>query len=185
MDPFPPKKKSPPGDASPRRKPPTPSKYRPEYCAALIEFMATGASLTSFAATIGVNPNTVRAWAAAHPEFAEAKDLAFAKCQQWWETKIREGLFDVTESSGTGKDRTQRTSRLNANAARLVMMNLFNWTDRQVQEAFNRPAGPEAHGIKPYEEWAEDDLRQLQRLLDKYKLPGQDAVAPDDPDYLN
>lgn len=66
-----------------------PSKYKPEYCEAVIAHMADGASLTSFAAEIGVSRATLTVWAEAHEEFFEAVGMAKAKCAAWWEKQAR------------------------------------------------------------------------------------------------
>lgn len=63
--------------------------YRADYCAAVIAHMAEGASLTSFAADIGVSRATVDAWIAEHPDFAGAAAIARAKCAAWWERMHR------------------------------------------------------------------------------------------------
>lgn len=68
-----------------------PTKYKPEYCDAVIEHMARGASLTSFAAEIDVCRATITEWAGVHPEFLAAVKIAKAKCAAWWERLGREG----------------------------------------------------------------------------------------------
>lgn len=62
-----------------------PSKYKDTYRDLVIEHMAEGASLTSFAADIGVARSTINEWIDAHPEFSEAVKIAKAKCAAWWE----------------------------------------------------------------------------------------------------
>lgn len=66
-----------------------PSKYSPEYCDQVIEHLAEGASLTSFAAEIGVARSTINEWMGDHPEFSEACARAKAKCAAWWEKANR------------------------------------------------------------------------------------------------
>ena len=66
-----------------------PSKFSPAYCNEVITHMADGASLTSFAAEIGVARSTINEWMAEHPEFSEACARAKAKCAAWWEAKAR------------------------------------------------------------------------------------------------
>lgn len=66
-----------------------PSKYRQAYCNKVIEHMADGASLTSFAAEIGVCRDTVSEWAKVHPEFSVAVKIGKAKCAAWWEAANR------------------------------------------------------------------------------------------------
>lgn len=68
-----------------------PSKYDPAYCDQIVEHMAEGASMTSFAAEIDVARSTLNEWAEHHPEFSEAIKRAKAKCAAWWEKKARDG----------------------------------------------------------------------------------------------
>lgn len=62
-----------------------PTKYNPAYCDAIVEHMAGGASVASFAAEIDVARSTINLWADAHPEFMEALTRGKAKCAAWWE----------------------------------------------------------------------------------------------------
>lgn len=50
-----------------------PTKYKPEYCQALIEHMEKGGSFASFAAVARVCIDTVFEWAKIYPEFSDAK----------------------------------------------------------------------------------------------------------------
>lgn len=68
-----------------------PSKYDPAYCAAVIEHMKDGASLTSFAASIDVARSTINEWMGEHIEFSEAVNKAKAHCAAWWEDLARKG----------------------------------------------------------------------------------------------
>jgi hypothetical protein len=73
-----------------RRQVGQPSKYRPEYCAGVIKCGKTGASLTAFAASIGVGRRTIHNWEQTHEAFADACEIAKAHACAWWETKMRE-----------------------------------------------------------------------------------------------
>lgn len=66
-----------------------PSKFKPAYSNMLIEHLAEGASIASFAAEIGVARSTINQWAEDHPEFSEALKIAKAKCAAWWEKQLR------------------------------------------------------------------------------------------------
>lgn len=66
-----------------------PSKFKPAYSNMLIEHLAEGASIASFAAEIGVARSTINQWAEDHPEFSEALKIAKAKCAAWWEKRLR------------------------------------------------------------------------------------------------
>ena len=62
-----------------------PTKYDPDYCEAVIAFMAQGFSLTAWAGQIGISRSTVNVWAEANPEFSEALNVAKAKRLMFWE----------------------------------------------------------------------------------------------------
>lgn len=56
-----------------------PTRYRPEYCAQVIEYMGEGHGLAAFAGLIGVSFQTVYNWEKAFPEFKEACDIGRGK----------------------------------------------------------------------------------------------------------
>jgi len=66
-----------------------PTLYDPSYCEAVVAHMATGASLTSFAAEIDVARDTISEWGNVHPEFSVAVKRGKAKCAAWWEARGR------------------------------------------------------------------------------------------------
>jgi hypothetical protein len=76
-----------------------PTKYDPSYCQAVIDHMADGASLTSFAAEISIARSTINEWISEHPEFSEAVNIAKAKCAAWWE-KVNRNI--AKDGGGTG-----------------------------------------------------------------------------------
>lgn len=76
---------------SERRSVGRPTKYKPEYCQMVVDHMAEGASLTSFAAEIDVARSTINEWIDANPDFSEAVKRAKAKCAAWWERVGRSG----------------------------------------------------------------------------------------------
>lgn len=97
-----------------------PSLYDPAYCEQVVEHMATGASLTSFAAEIDVSRDTVSEWSNVHPEFSVAVKRGKAKCAAWWEKRGR----SIAETGG------------GPGAGTLVMFGLKNmgpddWRDKQ------------------------------------------------------
>jgi hypothetical protein len=65
-----------------------PSEYRAEYCAAVIDHMAQGYSLTAFAGVIRVARDTVYQWIKAHADFADAVSRAQASRVAALETKL-------------------------------------------------------------------------------------------------
>lgn len=66
-----------------------PSKYRPEYCGRAVDYMRGGASITAFAAEIGVSRSTLHNWAEDYPEFLDALKRGKAACAAWWEEQAR------------------------------------------------------------------------------------------------
>lgn len=66
-----------------------PTKYEPRFCDEMIEHCAGGASLTSFAAQIGVARKTLFNWAEQNAEFADALEVAKARACAWWEERAR------------------------------------------------------------------------------------------------
>lgn len=76
-----------------------PSKFKPAYVQEVVNHMAEGASLTSFAGEIGVARSTINEWIANHPDFSEAVNVGKAKCAAWWE-KVNRSI--AREGGGTG-----------------------------------------------------------------------------------
>ena len=91
-----------------------PTLYRPEYCEQVIDHMAQGLSFEAFAGRVGVTKRTLYDWVEAHPEFLEAKQLAYERCRIFWEQKGIDGLAQ--------KGFQERLWALN-------MKNRFGWTD--------------------------------------------------------
>lgn len=94
-----------------------PTKYREEYCQKLIDHMAGGFSYESFGAVIDCAEQTYRNWEEKHPEFLEAKKVAFDKSRLFWE-KIG---MDLAQGKLPGG---------NSTAWIFNMKNRFTWKDR-------------------------------------------------------
>jgi hypothetical protein len=80
-----------------------PTEYDPAYCDQIVEHMSEGASITSFAAEIGVCRATINNWMAEHSEFLEACARAKAKCAAWWEKTNRKLAETGTGNQGACK----------------------------------------------------------------------------------
>ena len=96
-----------------------PTKYDQKYDEMLIEHMAQGYSFESFAGIIEVNQDTLHEWKKFHPTFTEAKKIAFAKCQVFWE---KMGI--------TGAWSDPKGLNLNTGVWVFNMKNRFKWSDR-------------------------------------------------------
>ncbi len=97
------------------------SKYKPEYCEALVNHGKQGLSFDSFAATIGVSRQSIYDWEKIYPEFREAKELS---------KNFRELLLEkLLIGSASGRLR-------GSNAATLIFTakNILGWRDTITNE---------------------------------------------------
>lgn len=62
----------------------------------IVEHMQDGASILSFAASVGVARSTIQEWESVHPEFSVAVARGKAACAAWWEKQGRK----VAENGG-------------------------------------------------------------------------------------
>lgn len=95
-----------------------PTKYKPEYCQEIIDFMSKGYSATAFAAKIGVHIDTIQEWKNTHAEFSAAYKKAHAAAQFFWENKGLENLI------------TDGKEKFNAAVWIFWMKARFGWRDR-------------------------------------------------------
>lgn len=56
-----------------------PSKYKPEYCQMLIDYMAQGFSFKSFGSIPEVSEDTLHEWCKVYPDFSESKKIGKVK----------------------------------------------------------------------------------------------------------
>jgi hypothetical protein len=68
------------------------SKYDPAMCERMVELGKTGASQKMIWSDLGISKSTAESYKKAHPEFAEALDLALVHSQSFWETQILANL---------------------------------------------------------------------------------------------
>ncbi|WP_290497652.1 hypothetical protein [Hyphomonas sp. UBA4494] len=111
-----------------------PSKFKPAYSKMLIDHLADGASISSFAAEIGVARSTVHKWAEGNEEFSDALKIGKAKCAAWWEKQLRV----IAQTGGA------------PGAATAVIFGLKNmasddWRDKQSHEHTGKDGGPIEH----------------------------------------
>lgn len=103
-----------------------PTKYKPEYCDALIEHMSQGLSYQSFAGVIGVSIECLYEWERTYTEFSDAKKEGIQKCMLVWEK--------IGINGALGKIK-------NFNSASYIfnMKNRFGWRDKQDIEVSSSP----------------------------------------------
>lgn len=113
--------------------------YRPEYDKMLIAHMSKGFSFKTFAAVVEVNLATMYEWAKVHASFHEAKEIAFVKCELFWETLgvyyIVEGRQVKIKNDDGTTTTTKGTEKLNPSLYRLNMVNRFKWTNSGSEES--------------------------------------------------
>jgi len=106
----------------------SPSKYKPEYCARLIEYMAGGLSFEAFAGHLGVDFSTLWDWEQRYEEFAKAKKEGFSRGLEFWEKLGR--------NAAAGK-----VPNFNATVWIFNMKNRYQWRDRhEIQVKKIQPA---------------------------------------------
>ncbi len=101
-----------------------PLKYKEEYCDELIRHMAKGHSFVSFAGHINVGKRTIYEWVEKYPDFAQAKEIAKAKCQEYY---ISLGLDMATGN----------LEKCNATAYVWLTKNILKWTDKEQSDVDN------------------------------------------------
>lgn len=91
-----------------------PTLYEQRYCEMLVEHCEKGKSIEAFAGKIGVSIDTIYEWAKVHPEFSEAKKVAYAASLSWWEDFGQDNLLSTTESSGWAGAKDTSSKSLNS-----------------------------------------------------------------------
>jgi len=111
-----------------------PTKYKPEYCQAIIDFFSIPRTdkkgsacdppfLIDFCLSIGINQDTMHEWVSVHPNFSEAYKIAKLKQEQFLAINAIQ-------------------DRYNASFAWRTMMNVCGWRDKQdVDQKIKLPPG--------------------------------------------
>lgn len=92
-----------------------PTKYKPEYCERVVEYMKEGASMHEVALDLDVHIDTIYEWIKVHPKFSEAIKKGKAFSEGWWKKKGRDSLNDNTFSPALWY---------------MNMKNRFHWRDK-------------------------------------------------------
>lgn len=130
-----------------------PTKYKTSYCNDVIEHLAEGFTLASWAGSIGICRATAYNWADSNTEFLDAIRIGRAKGQLVWEKRL-------TNQAITG----------NGNTAAIIfsMKNLYrnDWTDKIVNEV----TGKDGEAIKYQEVGTAKEALML--AVEKVKAAG-------------
>jgi hypothetical protein len=85
----------------------------------LIDHMAEGNAIESFAGKLRVSKVTIYAWCDKHKEFMNAKRIGESKCYEWWEKMGRDHMV------------TQGDLKFNTTLWIFNMKNRFGWRDKR------------------------------------------------------
>lgn len=96
-----------------------PTKYKPEYCDAIIAHMKRGGSIEEFSLEIEVDKTTLYEWMKVHEEFSNAVKKGKSFSEGWWEGVARQALFN---------------KNFNHVLWYMNMKNRFGWKDKQEVE---------------------------------------------------
>lgn len=114
-----------------------PTDYDPIYCKMLIDHRDAGFSFKSFAKL--TNPRvcvkTLYNWAHQYPEFLHAMEVGYAGALYFYESELVNGLHNETIREGE----SVTTRSLNAQVAKLQVMNLFPEEYRERKEISKEP----------------------------------------------
>lgn len=94
-----------------------PTKYKPEMCQQVIDFMAQGYSKEATAAQIGIAKDTLYEWVKKHTEFSDAIKEGEDKSRLWWEKIGMAGMVG-------------KVPGFNATTWIFNMKNRHNWADK-------------------------------------------------------
>lgn len=138
-----------------------PTKYKSEFCDAVIECGKQGFSKTEMAVSLGIAYSSFDLWSNEIPEFSDAVKEARRQSQAWWEAGGRKGTFGEIEG-------------YNSTSYIFQMKNRFrdDWNDTQ------RVVGSEPDGSHKLKMDADAGFKTLAGLLGCIK-PGA-ASGPDE-----
>lgn len=165
-----------------------PTKYRAEFCQAVMEHLKSGASFESFAAHIDVAPSVLYLWLKKHPDFLEARTKGEVLAEKFWADLGRAGAagrltaktvrwnyVDQKDKDGNivrGPDHmplrvkvieseSEHPAAFNAASWKFFMQNRFGWTEKQLLEHTGKDGGPIEHDHSIDEETLADIAKAL------------------------
>lgn len=92
-----------------------PSKYKKEYCAEAVKFLANGKSIIQLSAHIDVCKDTIYEWAKVHAEFSDALTRGKELSQAYWEGELCSMMYN---------------KEVNSPLVKLYFANRFGWSDK-------------------------------------------------------
>lgn len=128
-----------------------------------------GLSFEAFAGVIEVDRKTLYNWVDAHPEFKQAKEIAWACCLKFWESFGLTAAMggDITYVDPETKEKKKRPIK-NFNAAHWIftMKCRFGWKEPDDTKKDPAPKPTDIDETK-LDDLTDDDLRVLAKLRKK------------------
>jgi transposase len=100
-----------------------PTKYEPEFCEEVVDFMAKGYSKEAVAGHLQIDSDTLKEWNKKYPDFSTALKQGVELSRKFWEATA---INHITH--------TAKGTQLNSTAWIFNMKNRFNWTDKKEVE---------------------------------------------------
>lgn len=127
-----------------------PKKYDPKYCKEIVNWMARGFSIMSFAGKIGVDERTIYYWVAKYPDLNQAIKIGKAKSVLFWERVGMLGLMGKIQG-------------FSAVTWIFQMKNRWGWSDKLSVDLDNTSSE-----IEKENQPKETSIQTMQRLVAKY-----------------
>lgn len=135
-----------------------PTIYQIKYCQKIIDWMADGYSISSFAGKIGVSEKTIYNWAKENEDFLQSIKIGKAKSILFWEKIGRQGMMG-------------EIPHFNATVWIFQMKNRWGWADRLTVDL-----GLEENDCERKNRIDEESpIQKMERLVEKY---GRKLVSP-------
>jgi hypothetical protein len=149
-----------------------PTKYRKAICDEIVEFMATGRSISAFAAEKKLSRDILYRWCERYPEFADAMAAGKEASQRWWEA-----LAMAVASGSAAGHKTYK----NANSGMVMFMMSRRFPD-YYKKSDGGPIEGEGNGTTDdnvNEEELSNEIDRLIALRDRLRSSKKTADARD------
>lgn len=134
-----------------------PELYKEEYCQTILELAKRPMNFLEIAVELGVCTETMMEWGRVHEKFSAALVRAKEIHKAWFSDQMKLGLFDSTEKHSKSGVTELKTSRFNAQTAKLYAYISFGITENSVNSKdVNLPTN-----------YADSSIEEKQKILDE------------------
>jgi len=128
-----------------------PKKYDPKYCREIVQWMARGFSIISFAGKIGVDERSIYYWVAKYPDFFQSIKIGKAKSILFWERVGMLGMMGKIQG-------------FSASTWVFQMKNRWGWSEKLSVDLLDELNSDTENDNQP----KESPIETMQRLVAKY-----------------